>query len=757
MPRSNRGRRSQRHLAAARRFTRLGTERLEDRSLLAALMAYEIRILPPDGPLSGPDLTTVRLQESFDVVVTVQDLQPDGQGVFAGFLDIQYDANIAQLRVGEIQTIEIGPFSTAQPASSASGEFTIAFGGQTTAPIVYNANAEALAAEIKTRLEALSNVGPGKLQIRASGGGESALSFQVRFAGTMLGVDVPTMTVASQALAGPSAPGVSIAGNGNLTSDLAFQETWRSRIEPVAYPNVVRGSSQPNLINDVGAVGGLFPVGTAKRELVRGRFLASQMGSVTFRPDLTERDLPFHDTLLYTSPERGLELSEMDPGAAKTLFIANIPAIAVDDTVSLLEDSPATAIDVLANDTSAPASTSEIVAITQPVHGSVTFTPNRVTYTPAANFYGVTTFTYTLKNYLADPSAAMFAIGTVTISVTGVNDAPTLDPIGDPPAIKEDAVPSPLELTGISAGPGEPQSLTITATSSNPELIAPTIAYTPGAEAFVSYKPAANRSGTAVITVKVTDEGGTENSGADETTRTFTVTVTPVNDAPSFTAGENQLVTDEGGAQSVQGWAKAISAGPADEAGQTLTFSTSTSNESLFATLPAIDGTGRLTFTPAPNSSGTATVTVMLKDNGGTENSGIDTSPPQTFTIEVENPRPLQNSEKRQDVDGNDEISPLDALLIINYLNTDNPTKLTTAHSTKVSAAASSVNYYDVSGDNEIAPLDALLIINFLNAEANGEGEASADSGNGSHTWTDLIAALAEDIAGQSARRRRMS
>ena len=192
---------------------------------------------------------------------------------------------------------------------------------------------------------------------------------------------------------------------------------------------------------------------------------------------------------------------------------------------------------------------------------------------------------------------------------------------------------------------------------------------------------------------------------------------------PSFTAGPNQVVTDESGANSVNGWATALGAGPADEAGQTLTFSTSTTNENLFAALPAIDPTGRLTFTPAHNASGTATVTVSLKDSGGTENGGIDTSASQTFTIKVENPRPLQNSELRQDVDGNDEVSPLDALLIINYLNGDNPTEIT--------VAAGSANYYDVSGDNEIAPLDALLIINFLNDQLNGEGEGSADSSDG--------------------------
>ena len=42
-----------------------------------------------------------------------------------------------------------------------------------------------------------------------------------------------------------------------------------------------------------------------------------------------------------------------------------------------------------------------------------------------------------------------------------------------------------------------------------------------------------------------------------------------------------------------------------------------------------------MTYTPAPGTSGTATVTVDLQNSGGTANGGVDTSPPQIFTITV--------------------------------------------------------------------------------------------------------------------------
>src|SRR6185369_8612470 len=104
-----------------------------------------------------------------------------------------------------------------------------------------------------------------------------------------------------------------------------------------------------------------------------------------------------------------------------------------------------------------------------------------------------------------------------------------------------------------------------------------------------------------------------------------------VNDAPSFTKGADQTVNEDAGAQTVNNWATAISAGPADESGQTLTFQvTNNTNASLFSAGPAISSGGTLTYTPAANANGSATITINLKDNGGTANGGVDTSASQT-------------------------------------------------------------------------------------------------------------------------------
>ena len=111
--------------------------------------------------------------------------------------------------------------------------------------------------------------------------------------------------------------------------------------------------------------------------------------------------------------------------------------------------------------------------------------------------------------------------------------------------------------------------------------------------------------------------------------------VKQVNDAPSFVKGAKQTVPEDAGAQTVAGWATSISPGPPDESAQTLSFSTKNDNHGLFSVQPAVAADGALTFTPAANAGGVATVTVRLRDSGGTANGGVDTSEPQTFSINV--------------------------------------------------------------------------------------------------------------------------
>jgi hypothetical protein len=109
----------------------------------------------------------------------------------------------------------------------------------------------------------------------------------------------------------------------------------------------------------------------------------------------------------------------------------------------------------------------------------------------------------------------------------------------------------------------------------------------------------------------------------------------PPNQPPQFTAGADQAVVEDAGVQSV-GWASGISPGPASEAAQNVAFSVSTDRPGLFAALPSVSADGTLTYAPAADASGSATVSVVARDDGGTANGGADSSAAATFTIVVQ-------------------------------------------------------------------------------------------------------------------------
>ena len=115
-----------------------------------------------------------------------------------------------------------------------------------------------------------------------------------------------------------------------------------------------------------------------------------------------------------------------------------------------------------------------------------------------------------------------------------INASPKFNAINNV-TINEDAVQQIISITGISDGDlFSTQGLSITATSSNALLIPnPTVVYNSGdTTGTIQFTPIANQSGTTTITVVLTDDGGTVGGGVNSVSKTFTVTVTPVNDAP---------------------------------------------------------------------------------------------------------------------------------------------------------------------------------------------------------------------------------
>jgi Bacterial Ig-like domain/Bacterial Ig domain/FG-GAP-like repeat len=222
---------------------------------------------------------------------------------------------------------------------------------------------------------------------------------------------------------------------------------------------------------------------------------------------------------------------------------------------------------------------------------------------------------------------------------TGPNQAPSFT-VGPNQTVAEDAGAQTVTpwATAISPGPPDESAQTVTFNitgNTNAALFSAAPAVSP--TGVLTYTSAPNASGTATITLTLSDNGGTAGGGVDTSApQTFVITVTAVNDAPSFTPGAGPTSAEDAGPQTVNPWATAISPGPPNEAGQTLAFMvTGNTNPALFSAGPAVSPAGVLTYTSAPNAFGTANITLVLQDNGGTANGGVNTSAPVTFAITV--------------------------------------------------------------------------------------------------------------------------
>jgi hypothetical protein len=255
-----------------------------------------------------------------------------------------------------------------------------------------------------------------------------------------------------------------------------------------------------------------------------------------------------------------------------------------------------------------------------------------VTYTPNANYFGPDSFTYKVNDGTIDSASA-----TATITVNPVNDPPSFTKGADQTVLEDSGAQTVNGwATAISPGPANESGQTVTfgASTNNDALFAVLPAVNTAGD--LTYAPAANANGVATVTVQATDSGGTANSGNNQSpTQQFTITVTAVNDVPSFTKGADQVLFEDPGAQSVSGWATAISKGPADESAQTVSFTVTNDNNALFSGQPAVSPTGTLTYTPAANAVGSSIVSVSISDSGGIANGGVDTSAVQTFNVTV--------------------------------------------------------------------------------------------------------------------------
>ena len=140
-----------------------------------------------------------------------------------------------------------------------------------------------------------------------------------------------------------------------------------------------------------------------------------------------------------------------DIGADEYQFIDNDPPVAADDEAATDEDSP-TLITVLNNDSDADGDAITIIDVTDPAHGTAEIQGDSVAYTPADNFHGEDSFTYTISDGRGGQADAR-----VTVTVNPVNDPPVANAGDDQDVIAGDT----CSLDGSkSSDPDEGDTLT---------------------------------------------------------------------------------------------------------------------------------------------------------------------------------------------------------------------------------------------------------------------------------------------------------
>ncbi|MDY7225341.1 tandem-95 repeat protein [Hyalangium sp. s54d21] len=301
--------------------------------------------------------------------------------------------------------------------------------------------------------------------------------------------------------------------------------------------------------------------------------------------------------------------------AASTLAACSVPPEAQDITRETAEDTPL--------EVHLPASgdgTLTFSIVDAPDHGTLSeLSANGVvTYTPGADYNGEDALTFRATN-----SKGQSAQATVTITITPVNDTPTLSSV-DNQIIAEDGSTGDLAFT-LGDVETAADSLTVTATSSNTALVpndpSNLVFGGSGTSRTLSVVPAANANGSTTITLSVSD-------GSATTSTTFTVDVTAVNDTPTLSSVDNQTIAEDSSTGDL-----AFTVGDVETAADSLTVTTTSSNTALVPNAPASlvlggSGTSRtLSVVPAANASGSTTITLSVSDGSATTST--------TFTVDV--------------------------------------------------------------------------------------------------------------------------
>lgn len=421
-----------------------------------------------------------------------------------------------------------------------------------------------------------------------------------------------------------------------------------------------------------------------------GSVMINLNGTINYTPDSN-----FHgtDTFTYTINDGNGKTNS----ATVTVIVnpVNDAPVAMDDITSTDEDTPVD-IFVLPNDSDIDGNTLEVDSVGNPANGSAVVNANgSITYTPNADFHGIDTFTYVIR----DGNTGMHS-ATVTVTVDPVND----DPVADDDAVHtdEDSPIVVLVLDNDSDIDGDSLTVDSLSTPSHGSAVI-------NANGSITYTPSLNFNGTDTFTYTISDGAGRTD------TASVTVAVAPVNDNP--TALDDTVSTNEDTSIDV-----IVLSNDVDLDGDSVTVAFVT-NPTNGMTIVNDDNT--ITYVANPNFHGSDSFSYTIVDgNGGSASAAV------TVTVRPTNDPPIAN----EDVATTDEDSAVDIFVLSNDTDIDGDSLLVSILTEPIYGSTSvgvngvisytpNVNYYGGDtfsyqiddGKGEISSTTVTLTVNPLN------------------------------------------
>ena len=513
--------------------------------------------------------------------------------------------------------------------------------------------------------------------------------------------------------------------NGVNDAPLAVIDAYaigQDEVLSVAASGLMSNDSDPDAddtisVTEFGTTGNLSGTSSLGATVVlnaNGAFSYDPSGSVTLQA-LSRTDAPLDDTFIY-------EITDSNGATATATVtvtvsgtnkapVANPDVFATTEDVALPVDA---ARNILTNDTDAESDPLTVTGINGSANMTGTsnlgadvevFVDGTFSYDPtsaaaiqalARDALASDTFSYVVEDGLDGVTN-----GTVTINLTGINDAPVAldDVLNVDPATLAPLAPRNTTISIDILGNDSDIDGTIDAVEFVTSPAASEAVITLEANNTVTFVPAVDFSGSVTFTYRIQDDIGDWSAPA-------TVSV-EVNDAPVAVTDNVQVFSDVANNLT----AIDVLANDSDVDGTLDPLSVQVTVGPQHGTIVGVLANGKVEYRPDIGYIGADDfVYTVTDDDGAISNEAI-------VNIDIiPDPFPWHNRGNGLDVNADGSVSPIDALLIIIELDTNGSTVLPAP-----SAGNSPPPYLDVNEDGIVAPNDVINVINFLNDNANGE------------------------------------